>query len=71
MIQRKQTLQQSAIFMKQNPSETHLTIEDLRNMAMNDTSSFMSKLSRYVANITGSNAYASVICNHGTPTPGT
>ena len=57
MIQGKRTLQQTTIFMKQNPSEAHLTIEDLRNMVMNDSSSFMSKLSRYVANITGSNAY--------------
>ena len=57
MIQRKRTLQQSTIFVKQNRSEAHLTIEDLRNMTMNNSSSFMSELSRYVANITGSNAY--------------
>ena len=58
MIQRKHTLQQSSIFLKQNPGESHLTIEQLREMASGNSSSvFMSKLSRYVSNITGSSAY--------------
>ena len=58
MIQRKRTLQQSSIFLKQNPGESHLTIEQLREMASGNSSSvFMSKLSRYVSNITGSSAY--------------
>ena len=58
MIQRKRTLEQTGIFLKQNPSEAHLTIEELREMAENNNSSvFMSKVSRYIANIAGSNAY--------------
>ena len=58
MIQRKRALQQNSIFPKQNPDESHLTMEELRKMANNNSSScFMSKISRYVANITGSSAY--------------
>ena len=58
MIQRKRTLQQGSIFLKQNPDESHLTIEELRDMTSNNTSSgFIYKLSRYVSNITGSAAY--------------
>ena len=51
MIQRKRILQQSGIFLKQNPGEAHLTIDELREMAAsNNTNVFMSKLSRYVGN---------------------
>ena len=58
MIQRKRTLQQSGIFLKQNPGEAHLTIGGLREMAASDNSNaFISKISRYAANIAGSNAY--------------
>ena len=58
MIQRKRAIQQTSIFLKQNPDESHLTVEELQEMACNNNSStFMSKLSRYVANITGSSAY--------------
>ena len=58
LIQRNRTLQQSSVFLKQNPGEAHLTLEELQNMAKNNTSkSFMTKLSRYVGNITGSLAY--------------
>ena len=59
MIQRKRAIQQTSIFLKQNPDESHLTVEELQvEMACNHNSStFMSKLSRYVANITGSSAY--------------
>jgi hypothetical protein len=58
MIQRKRALQQNSIFLKQNPGEAHITIDELRNMTSNNNSTnFMSKLSRYVANISGSNAY--------------
>ena len=58
LIQRKRTLQKSSVFLKQNPGEAHLTLEELQNMAKNNTSkSFMTKLSRYVGNITGSSAY--------------
>ena len=44
--------------MKQNPGEAHLTLEELQDMAKNNTSkSFMTNLSRYVRHITGSSAY--------------
>ena len=77
MILRKRTLQQSGIFLKQNPGEAHLTIDELREMtANNDTTVFMSKVSRYVANISGTNGYwhkvreelKAIITTVGTPT---
>ena len=58
MIQRAQILQKSGIFFKQNPGEQHLTIDELREMVVNNNSNvFMGKLSRYISNISGSNAY--------------
>lgn len=77
MIQRKRTLQQGSIFIKQNPGDSHFTIEEMREMASSNPSTvFMSKLSRYVANITGSNAYwhkvrndlKTIITTKGVPT---
>ncbi|CAB3982200.1 ATP-dependent DNA helicase PIF1 [Paramuricea clavata] len=35
MLQRKRTLQQNSIFLKHNPGEAHLTIEELCEMALN------------------------------------
>ena len=58
MIQRKRILQQSGIFLKQNPREAHLTIDELREMAASNTANvFMSEVSRYVGNIAGTNVY--------------
>ena len=58
MIQRKRILQQTGIFLKQNPGEAHLTVEELQQLAAdNNANVFVSKLSRYLSNITGSNAY--------------
>ena len=58
MIQQKRILQQSGIFLKQNPGEAHVTIDELREMAASNSANvFMSKLSRYVANISRTNAY--------------
>jgi hypothetical protein len=77
MIPRKRTLQQSGIFLKQNPGEAHLTVDELRQMATsNNSSAFFSKISRYVANIAGSKAYwykvredlKAIITTVGTPT---
>lgn len=77
MIQRKRTLEQTGIFLKQNPGEAHLTTEELREMATaNDSAAFMSKVSRYVANIPGTNAYwhkvkedlKAIVTNVGVPT---
>lgn len=42
MLLRKRTLQQTGMFLKQNPGETHLTVDDLHNMAENsDTTVFI------------------------------
>ena len=77
MIQRKRILQQTGIFLKQNPGEAHLTAEELRQMAAsNNTRVFISKISRYLGNITGSNAYwhkakedlKAIISHAGAPT---
>lgn len=58
MIQQKNILQQTGIFLKQNPGEAHLTTEDLQQMAANaNCSVFLSKISRYLTNITGSSTY--------------
>lgn len=49
MIQRKRILQQTGIFLKQNPGQAHLTTEDLQQMAANANSSvFLSNISRYL-----------------------
>ena len=77
MIQRKRILQQSGIFLKQNPGEVHLTIDELREIAdSNNANLFLSKISRYVGNIAGTNAYwnrvrdelKAIIINVGPPT---
>ena len=77
MIQWKRILQQTGIFLKQNPGEAHLTTEDLQQMAANANSSvFLSKISRYLRNITGSSAYwqkakedlTAIITHAGPPT---
>ena len=77
MIHRKRILQLSGIFLKQNPGEAHLTIDELREMAWSSNSAlFMSKVSRYIGNIAGTNAYwnkvreelKAIITNVGAPT---
>lgn len=58
LIQRKRILQQTGIFLKQNSGEAQLTAEDLEQMVANNNAHvFISKLSHYRSNITGSNAY--------------
>ena len=58
MIERKRILQQTGIFLKRNPGEAHLSTEELQQMiAKNSADVFLSKISRYLAKITGSNAY--------------
>ena len=77
MLLRKRTLQQTGMFLKQNPGEAHLTVDELREMAENsDTTVFMSKISRYVGNIAGTDVHwykvredLKAIINHvGAPT---
>ena len=58
MIQRKRALQQTGIYLKQNPGDPHLLSRDLGNSAnAKEPVKIMHKMSRYVANILGSNAY--------------
>ena len=58
MIQRKRMLQQASVFIKQNPCESHLTAEELRDLAdTNNGSALLSKVFRYAANITGTPSY--------------
>ena len=40
MIQRKCILQQTGIFLKQNPGEAHLTVEELQQMAADNNTCF-------------------------------
>ena len=77
MLLRKRTLEQTGIFLKQNPGEAHLTIDELRDMAENNSATvFMSKISRYIGNIARTNAYwykvredlKAIITNVGAPT---
>ena len=77
MIQRNRILQQCGIFLKQNPGEAHLSFEELQEMAQNNSSKeLMTKVSRYVGNITGSNGYwhkvreelKAIILTKGSPT---
>ena len=57
-IQRHRLLGQGSIFLKQNPNEAHLTVEQLNKMLpTNSYSSLMSKLMHYAKNITGSTGY--------------
>ena len=49
-------MQQSGIFLKQNPGEAHLTIELCEMSADKNSAVFMSKISRYIGIISGSNA---------------
>jgi hypothetical protein len=58
LTQRQRILQQSGIFLKQNPGEAHLTIDEMHEMAAsNNANVFISKVFRYVGNIAGTNAY--------------
>lgn len=58
MLYRRRILGQGSFFLKQNPSEANLTLEDLKQMLQsNSYDSLMSKLMHYAKNVTGSNAY--------------
>lgn len=55
---RQRILQQSIVFLRQNPGESHLTPDELSDMVdIHCFYIFMSKLWRYLGNITGSSAY--------------
>ena len=58
MIQRHRLLSQGTIFLKQNPCDSQITVEQLKQMlASNTYSTLMSKLMHYAKNVTGSNSY--------------
>ena len=58
MIQRHRLLSQGSIFLKQNPSNAKLTVEQLKQtLQSNNRSTLMSKLMHYAENVTGSNSY--------------
>lgn len=44
MIQRKRILRQSGIFLKQNPGETHLTMEKLCDIAASNSTDFLTSI---------------------------
>ena len=53
----RRILGQGNFFLKQNPSEANLTLDDLKQMLhSNSYDSFMSKLMQYTKNVTGINA---------------
>ena len=56
MLYRRRILGQGSFFLKQNPSEANLTLDDLKQMLQsNSYDSFMSKLMHYAKNVTGTN----------------
>ena len=77
MIQRRRALDQSSIYIKQNPGDAHLSVEELQDLAnTNDTCHLLSKVYRYASNITGTHAYwhkvrenlKAIITHKGPPT---
>ena len=58
MLYRKRILGQSNFFLKQNPTEANLTIDDLKQMITSDSyEPLISKLMHYSKNVCGTNAY--------------
>ena len=58
MLQRHRMLSQGTIFLKQNPGQSHMSVEELKEMLHSKSySEVMSKLIHYAKNVTGSDAY--------------
>ena len=58
ILYRRRILGQGSYFLKQNPSEANLTLDDLKEMLLsNSYNSLMSKLMHYGKNVSGTNAY--------------
>ena len=58
MIQRKRALQQTAVYLKQNPGDPHIFLTDIEYLKENTyLERMVQNMSRYTANILGSNAY--------------
>ena len=57
-IRRHRSLDQSKVFLKQNPNEANLTISELKQLINNGQSSqILQRMSAYSSNITGCDAY--------------
>ena len=58
ILYRRRILGQGSYFLKQNPSEANLTLDNLKEMLLsNSHNSLMSKLVHYGKNVSGTNAY--------------
>ncbi len=58
ILYRKRILGQGSFFLKQNPSEANLSLNDLKSMLLSKSyGTLMSKIMHYGKNITGTNAY--------------
>lgn len=58
MLQRHRLLAQGSVYLKQNPGDSHLSVQQLKQMLTSNTySTFMSKLMHYSKNVTGSTGY--------------
>ena len=57
ILYRRRLLSQGNYFLKQNPGEANLTLEELQHMLRGDFNFVMKKLMRYTKNVTGTNAY--------------
>jgi hypothetical protein len=57
-IRRHRALAQCSVFLRQNPEEAALSMEELKAMAANGKlDSVIGKMYSYLANVTGSDAY--------------
>ena len=58
ILYRRRIIGQGSYFLKQNPSEANLTLDNLKEMLLsNSYNSLMSKLMHYGKNVSGTNAY--------------
>lgn len=57
-IRRHRIIQQSSVFLRQNPEEATLTVEELKQkLAEGTCDNLLSKMHLYTANVTGSDSY--------------
>jgi len=58
MLYRRRLLGQGSFYLKQNPGDANLTIDELQDMVRNGShTSVIKRLMRYAKNVTGTNAY--------------
>ena len=58
MLQRHRLLAQGSVYLKQNPGDLHLSVQQLKQMLTSNTySTLMTKLMHYSKNVTGSTGY--------------